>query len=198
VLITYKPLGYVWTRRLRNLVDDLISVSGRAVAVSARCYYPVSDLHNPVHMNQTGGVCSASQSLKPAVSRRREVRVPSLVLPLLIPHPLQPAVPKHEDPLDTGQSTTAWQTEGVREECKVGTMQALTSTETYSLSVLSIACISVLVNAWRSDGEPLFASLAISGVAFAFSYALIPWTGDVFIRKGFSGKDLSKRNPTVL
>ncbi|GAB7331448.1 hypothetical protein MBLNU13_g02862t1 [Cladosporium sp. NU13] len=77
-------------------------------------------------------------------------------------------------------------------------MQALTSTETYSLSVLSIACISVLVNAWCSDGEPLFASLAISGVAFAFSYALIPWTADVFIRRGFSGKDLSKRNPTVL
>lgn len=79
-----------------------------------------------------------------------------------------------------------------------GKMLALTSTETYSLSVLSIACIAVLVNAWRSDGEPLFASLAISGVAFAFSYALIPWTGDVFIRRGYKGKDLSKRNPTEL
>lgn len=77
-------------------------------------------------------------------------------------------------------------------------MLALTSTEAYSLSVLSIACIAVLVNAWRSDGEPLFASLAISGVAFAFSYALIPWTGDVFIRRGYKGKDLSKRNPTEL
>lgn len=77
-------------------------------------------------------------------------------------------------------------------------MLALTSTENASLSVLSIACIAVLVNAWRSDGEPLFASLAISGVAFAFSYALIPWTGDVFIRRGYKGKDLSKRNPTEL
>jgi hypothetical protein len=198
VLITYKSLCYVWTQRLRNLVDDLISVLGRAVAVSARCCYPVSDLHNPVHMNQTGGVCSASQRASNPLCRGGEVQAPSLVLPLLIPHPLQPAVPKHEDPLDTGQSTTVWQAEAVREECKAGIMQALTSTETYSLSVLSIACISVLVNAWRSDGEPLFASLAISGVAFAFSYALIPWTGDVFIRKGFSGKDLSKRNPTVL
>lgn len=79
-----------------------------------------------------------------------------------------------------------------------GKMLALTSTEGYSLSVLSIACIAVLVNAWRSDGEPLFASLAISGVAFAFSYALIPWTGDVFIRRGYKGKDFSKRNPTEL
>lgn len=74
-------------------------------------------------------------------------------------------------------------------------MQDLTSTEAYSLSVLSIGCISVLVNAWRSDGEPLFASLAISGVAFAFSYALIRWTGDVFIRRGYRGRDLSKKNP---
>jgi UDP-N-acetylglucosamine--dolichyl-phosphate N-acetylglucosaminephosphotransferase len=86
----------------------------------------------------------------------------------------------------------------VLEDCTVGEMQALTSTETYSLSVLSIACISVLLNAWRSDGEPLFASLAISGVAFAFSYALIPWTGDVFMRRGYKGKDFSKRNPIEL
>jgi UDP-N-acetylglucosamine--dolichyl-phosphate N-acetylglucosaminephosphotransferase len=71
-------------------------------------------------------------------------------------------------------------------------MQPLSNTETYSLSVLSIACISILVNAWRSDGEPLFASLAIAGVAFAFTYALIPWTGDVFIRRGYKGKDFSK------
>jgi UDP-N-acetylglucosamine--dolichyl-phosphate N-acetylglucosaminephosphotransferase len=77
-------------------------------------------------------------------------------------------------------------------------MLALTSTEAYSLSLLSVVCISVLVNAWRSDGEPLFASLAISGVAFAFSYALIPWTGDVFMRRGFKGKDLSKKNPVEL
>lgn len=77
-------------------------------------------------------------------------------------------------------------------------MRALSSTEVSSLSVLSIACVAVLVNAWRSDGEPLFASLAISGLAFAFSYALIPWTGDVFIRRGYKGKDLSKKNPIEL
>jgi hypothetical protein len=196
VSITHESLYYVWMRRVCNLVDDLSSVSGRAVAVSARCCYPV-DLYNPVNMNQTGGVRSASKRpSKPGVSKRRSSN--AKLLPLLIPHLLQPAVPKHADPLDNGQSTTAWREERVHEECTVGAMQALTSTETYSLSVLSIACISVLVNAWRSDGEPLFASLAISGVAFAFSYALIPWTGDVFIRRGFSGKDFSKRNPTVL
>lgn len=77
----------------------------------------------------------------------------------------------------------------------VGAMQDLSSTEVYSLGVLSIACVSILINTWRNDGEPLFASLAISGAAFAFSYALINWTGDVFIRRGYKGKDLSKKNP---
>lgn len=77
-------------------------------------------------------------------------------------------------------------------------MQGLSSTETSSLGLLSIVCISVLVNAWRSDGEPLFASLAISGLAFAFAYAVIQWTGDVFMRRGFKGKDLSKKNPVEM
>jgi UDP-N-acetylglucosamine--dolichyl-phosphate N-acetylglucosaminephosphotransferase len=77
-------------------------------------------------------------------------------------------------------------------------MQELTKTETYSLSVLSVACLAVLVNAWKSDGEPLFASLAISGISFAFTYALIRWTGDVFITRGYKGRDMSKKNPTEM
>ena len=78
---------------------------------------------------------------------------------------------------------------------KAQAMQDLSSTETYSLSILSIACIAVLINAWRSDGEPLFASLAISGVAFAFAYALIRWTGDLFMKRGYKGRDMSKKSP---
>lgn len=74
-------------------------------------------------------------------------------------------------------------------------MRDLTSTEAYSLSVLSVACLAVLVNAWRSDGEPLYASLAISGLAFAFSYAVMLWTGDVFMKRGYKGKDMSKKSP---
>lgn len=77
-------------------------------------------------------------------------------------------------------------------------MKELSSTETYSLSVVSIGCLSVLVNTWRSDGEPLYASTAISGLAFAFSYAVIRWTGDVFLNRGYKGRDLSKRNPSEL
>lgn len=77
-------------------------------------------------------------------------------------------------------------------------MHELSSTETYSLSVVSVACLSVLVNTWRNDGEPLYASIAISGLAFAFSYAVIRWTGDVFLKRGYKGRDLSKRNPIEL
>jgi len=77
-------------------------------------------------------------------------------------------------------------------------MQDLSTTETYSLSVLSIACIAVLINAWRSDGEPLFASLAISGLAFAFSYAVIRWTGDLFMGRGYKGRDMSKKSPVEM
>ncbi|CAK4033401.1 probable UDP-N-acetyl-glucosamine-1-P transferase Alg7 [Lecanosticta acicola] len=77
-------------------------------------------------------------------------------------------------------------------------MQPLSGAETSSLSALSLVCIAVLVNAWRSDGEPLFASLAISGIAFAFAYAVIRWTGEVFLQRGYKGKDLSKKNPTEI
>ncbi|KJX93748.1 UDP-N-acetylglucosamine:dolichyl phosphate N-acetylglucosamine-1-phosphate transferase like protein [Zymoseptoria brevis] len=77
-------------------------------------------------------------------------------------------------------------------------MQPLSGTEVYSLGILSIACIAILIKTWQSDGEPLYASLAISGLAFAFSYAVIRWTGDVFLKRGYKGKDLSKKNPIEL
>lgn len=73
-------------------------------------------------------------------------------------------------------------------------MRELTSAEIYSLGVLSAACLAILFNAWSSDGEPLFASLAISGLAFSFAYALVLWTGDVFIKRGYKGRDMSKKN----
>ena len=73
-------------------------------------------------------------------------------------------------------------------------MLELTRTETYSLSALSVVCLAVLANAWKDDGEPLFASIAISGLGCAFTYALIPWTSDVFIKRGYKGRDMSKKN----
>ena len=74
-------------------------------------------------------------------------------------------------------------------------MRDLSITEMYTLGVLSASCLAILINAWKSDGEPLFASLAISGIAFTVSYALVLWTGDVFIRRGYKGRDMSKKNP---
>lgn len=72
----------------------------------------------------------------------------------------------------------------------------LSSTETYSLLSLSLACIGILANTLQGDGEPLVASIAFSGLAFASSYALIRWLGNAFISRGFKGKDLCKVKQT--
>ncbi|PSN69499.1 hypothetical protein BS50DRAFT_572622 [Corynespora cassiicola Philippines] len=71
-------------------------------------------------------------------------------------------------------------------------MAALSQSEAYSLLALSLACFGILVNTFQGDGEPLIASIAFSGVAFSFCYALIRWLGDAFMRRGFKGKDLCK------
>lgn len=65
-----------------------------------------------------------------------------------------------------------------------------------SLSLLSIVlgCLAVIANTFRDDGEPLIASLALSGIAFAASYAMIRWLGPTFMKAGVKGKDLGKAN----
>ncbi|KAI1804205.1 glycosyl transferase family 4-domain-containing protein [Daldinia bambusicola] len=70
----------------------------------------------------------------------------------------------------------------------------LSTTETLYLSGLSLLCIAVLIRAFDGDGEPLVASLALSGIAFAASYAMIRWLGPTFIKAGLKGRDLSKVN----
>lgn len=69
----------------------------------------------------------------------------------------------------------------------------LSATESLSLATISAACIAVLVRSWKDDGEPIYASIALSGVAFALSYAVIRWTGSAFMRAGLKGKDMSKK-----
>ena len=70
----------------------------------------------------------------------------------------------------------------------------LSSTETWLLLASSAACFGVLTNTWKQDGAPIYASLALSGLAFAMSYAVIRWTGDAFMKAGLKGKDMSKKN----
>ena len=74
----------------------------------------------------------------------------------------------------------------------------LTTTEAYSLLSLSLACCGILANTFQGDGEPLVASIAFSGLAFASSYALIRWLGNAFMRRGFKGKDLGKLRQTEM
>lgn len=69
----------------------------------------------------------------------------------------------------------------------------LSNTEAWSLLAGSVACLGVLQNTWKSNGEPIFASLALSGIAFAMSYSFIRWTGDAFMKAGRKGKDMSKK-----
>ncbi|KAF2159342.1 hypothetical protein M409DRAFT_71117 [Zasmidium cellare ATCC 36951] len=74
-------------------------------------------------------------------------------------------------------------------------MQPLSNTETYSLGAISFVCLAILISSLRNNGEPLFDSLAISGLAFAFSYCIIRWSGDTFLKRGFKGRDMSKKQP---
>ncbi|KAG0649135.1 c-1-P transferase [Hyphodiscus hymeniophilus] len=68
----------------------------------------------------------------------------------------------------------------------------LSSTETLSLLSLSLACFGIIANTFHGDGEPLIASLAFSGIAFAASFSMIRWLGPTFMKAGLKGKDMSK------
>jgi len=57
---------------------------------------------------------------------------------------------------------------------------------------LSAACIGIIANTFHGDGEPLIASLAFSGIAFAFTFSLIRWLGEIFIKANLKGMDMSK------
>lgn len=69
---------------------------------------------------------------------------------------------------------------------------SLSRTETLSLLSLSLACVGIIANTFHGDGEPLIASLAFSGIAFAASYSMIVWLGPTFMRAGLKGRDMAK------
>lgn len=68
----------------------------------------------------------------------------------------------------------------------------LSRSETLSLLALAGASVTVLLNTFHDDGEPLIACLALSGIAFALTYANVRWLGPTFMRAGFKGRDMSK------
>jgi UDP-N-acetylglucosamine--dolichyl-phosphate N-acetylglucosaminephosphotransferase len=69
---------------------------------------------------------------------------------------------------------------------------SLTTTERLSLLSLSFASTAVLLNTFQGEGEPLLASLSLSGLAFSLCYAMIRWLGPTFMAAGFKGRDMSK------
>jgi UDP-N-acetylglucosamine--dolichyl-phosphate N-acetylglucosaminephosphotransferase len=70
----------------------------------------------------------------------------------------------------------------------------LSFTETLTLLSLSLACFGIIANTFHDDGEPLIASLALSGIAFAATYSMIRWLGPTFIKAGMKGKDMNKKD----
>ena len=71
--------------------------------------------------------------------------------------------------------------------------RSLSWTEASSLFTLFTACAGVIANTFQGDGEPLVASLAFSGIAFAAAYSLVRWLGDIFLKAGLKGRDMSKK-----
>lgn len=68
----------------------------------------------------------------------------------------------------------------------------LRRTEEVGLLAIGAGCATVYFNTFRGDGQPLTASLALSGIAFALTYAMILWLGPSFMRAGLKGADMSK------
>lgn len=68
----------------------------------------------------------------------------------------------------------------------------LSRNETWSLLTLVLACVGIIINTFHGDGEPLIASLAFSGIAFAAAFSLVRWLGPVFMKAGLKGTDMSK------
>lgn len=75
---------------------------------------------------------------------------------------------------------------------------ALSRSATLGLLALSGACVLVIANTFHGDGEPLVASLAFSGLAYAASYAMIRWLGPTLMKAGLSGKDMGRKDKPLM
>ncbi|KAK4175865.1 glycosyl transferase family 4-domain-containing protein [Triangularia setosa] len=89
---------------------------------------------------------------------------------------------------------TSSSTSSSRSPTRTSSSSSLSRTETLSLFSLTFACVLILANTFQGDGEPLIASLALSGIAFATSFAMIRWLGPTLMKAGLKGVDMSKTN----
>ena len=76
---------------------------------------------------------------------------------------------------------------------------SLSHMETWCLLALVAGCLGVLAKyISEGNGNPLVASLALSGIGFAASFSMIRWLGRVFMKAGMKGKDMAKpRKPEM-
>ncbi|KAI5288532.1 tunicamycin resistance protein [Ascosphaera acerosa] len=79
-------------------------------------------------------------------------------------------------------------------------MNTLSRPESLALTALAAACAALLARTVREldHADPLYASLALAGLGFAASYALIRWCGEAFARAGLKGRDLNKARAAEL
>ncbi|KAK8127712.1 hypothetical protein PG984_008820 [Apiospora sp. TS-2023a] len=71
----------------------------------------------------------------------------------------------------------------------------LSRSESLGLVALSLACATILANTFSGEGAgALIASLALSGLGFAASYAMVRWLGPTFMKAGLQGRDMAKVN----
>lgn len=68
----------------------------------------------------------------------------------------------------------------------------LSGVEAWSLLTVFTICVGIIASTFHGEGEPLIASLAFSGIAFAFTYSLIRWLGQTFLDANIKGRDMSK------
>lgn len=69
---------------------------------------------------------------------------------------------------------------------------SLTAKEVFYLSLVTVTCCGIVAHSLRGDVEPVLVSVAFSGIAFAFTYSLIRWLGQAFMKAGLKGRDMSK------
>ena len=68
----------------------------------------------------------------------------------------------------------------------------LTTGEGRTLWAASAGGVALLVNTLATGGDPLVASLGLTIIGSAMTYAMIVWTGPSVMRRGLKGKDMSK------
>ncbi|KAL9098998.1 MAG: hypothetical protein Q9163_005442 [Psora crenata] len=68
----------------------------------------------------------------------------------------------------------------------------LSQTEAWTLLAVFASSVGIISSTFHTDGEPLIAALAFSGLGLTSTYSLIRWLRQTFMRANLKGQDMSK------